>query len=57
MYLDISNGTDEYPPAWTIEELKTLIIAENPDATYADFCELAGSTQIDDICARHGITR
>lgn len=57
LYLEVANGTNGYPPAWTIEELKTLIIAENPDATYADLLELAASSQIDDICARHGIER
>ena len=57
LYLDISGGTDEYPPAWTIEELDTLILSKNPNATYADLCALAGSTQIDQICERHGIAR
>lgn len=57
LFLDITNGQNGNDPAWNIEELKSLLISENPNATYADLLELAQSCQIDDICARHGIQR
>lgn len=57
LFLDITTGANGNDPAWTIEELKSLLISENPNATYADLLALAQSCQIDDICARHGITR
>jgi hypothetical protein len=57
LFLDITNGQNGNDPAWNIEELKILLISENPNATYADLLELAQSCQIDDICARHGIQR
>ncbi len=56
-FLDITNGWNGCEPAWTIDEIKSLIIAENPDATFADLVNLAQSCQIDDICERHGYER
>ena len=57
LFLKITDGKDGYEPAWTVDEVKSLILAENPDVTYAQFVELAQSCQIDDICARHGYER
>lgn len=57
MFLKVADGKEGCDPLWNVDEIKSLILAENPSATFADFCKLAASTQVDEICERHGITK
>ena len=57
LFLKVADGKEGCDPLWNVDEIKSLIIAENPSATFADFCKLAASTQVDEICERHGITK
>lgn len=52
-YDKLSQGLDGNDPTFNAEEIKSMITAYNPDATFEYICEMAQSVDLEGIQARH----
>lgn len=55
MVVELTEGTNGFDPWYTADELKDMIIAYNPDATWAEFEANCVATQLPDLAAHRGV--